>query len=57
MKLKDENEKGTIIINPDCSKSVEGILALGDLTNCFGKRMIIISPDGRKAALSSKNIS
>jgi len=40
-----------MIINPDCSKSVEGILAPGDLTNCFGKRMIIISPDGRKAAL------
>jgi hypothetical protein len=24
--LKDENEKGTIIINPDCSTSVKGIM-------------------------------
>ncbi|MFB0510182.1 MAG: FAD-dependent oxidoreductase, partial [bacterium] len=46
------NEKREIIINPDCSTNVRGIFACGDVTNCFGKRIIIASGEGAKAALS-----
>ncbi len=48
------NEKGEIIINPDCSTNIEGVFACGDVTNCFGKRIIIASGEGAKAALSVK---
>lgn len=48
------NEIGEIIINPDCSTNVEGIFACGDVTNCFGKRIIIASGEGAKASLSVK---
>jgi len=48
------NEKGEIIINPDCSTSVEGIFVCGDVTDCFGKRMVIPSGEGAKAVLSAK---
>jgi len=48
------NKKGEINIKPDCSTSVEGIFACGDVTDCFGKRIIIASGEGAKAALSAK---
>lgn len=47
------NEKGEIIISFDCSTREEGIFACGDVTNCFGKRIIIASGEGAKAALSA----
>jgi len=46
------NEKGEIIINYDCSTSYPGIFAAGDVTNAFGKRIIIASGEGAKAALA-----
>lgn len=48
------NEKGEIIINSDCSTNVEGIFACGDVTNSFGKRIIIASGEGAKACLATK---
>jgi alkyl hydroperoxide reductase subunit F len=48
------NERKEIVINPDCSTDVEGLFACGDVTNCFGKRIIIASGEGAKAALSVK---
>jgi alkyl hydroperoxide reductase subunit F len=48
------NEKGEIKINPDCSTNVRGIFACGDVTNGFGKRIIIASGEGAKAVLSVK---
>lgn len=48
------NEKGEIIINADCSTSCPGIFAAGDVTNAFGKRIIIASGEGAKAALAAK---
>ncbi|NOZ63472.1 MAG: FAD-dependent oxidoreductase [Caldiserica bacterium] len=48
------NEKGEIVINPDCSTNVEGIFACGDVTNAFGKRIVIASGEGAKAALRAK---
>jgi NADH-dependent peroxiredoxin subunit F len=48
------NEAGEIKINPDCSTSVAGIFACGDVTDGFGKRIIIASGEGAKAVLSAK---
>jgi alkyl hydroperoxide reductase subunit F len=48
------NERGEIIINPDCSTSCPGIFAAGDVTNAFGKRIVIASGEGAKAALAAR---
>jgi alkyl hydroperoxide reductase subunit F len=52
--LVDLNDRGEIIINPDCSTSDPGIFAAGDVTNAFGKRIIIASGEGAKAALAAR---
>ncbi|MEJ2703011.1 MAG: FAD-dependent oxidoreductase [Sedimentisphaerales bacterium] len=52
--LLDINDKGEIKIGPDCSTSAEGIFACGDVTEISGKRIIIASGEGAKAALSAK---
>ncbi|MFH1868818.1 MAG: FAD-dependent oxidoreductase [Candidatus Omnitrophota bacterium] len=46
------NEKAEIMINHDCSTNAKGIFACGDVTDCFGKRIVIASGEGAKAALS-----
>ena len=48
------NEKGGIIINSDCSSSVEGIFACGEVTGSLEKRINIASGQGAKAVLSVK---
>jgi len=48
------NDRGEIVINPDCSTSCPGIFAAGDVTNAFGKRIIIASGEGAKAALAAR---
>ncbi len=48
------NDRGEIIIQPDCSTSHPGIFAAGDITNAFGKRIIIASGEGAKAALAAR---
>jgi alkyl hydroperoxide reductase subunit F len=48
------NKKGEIIINPDCSTSFPGIFAAGDVTDVFGKRIIIASGEGAKAAIAAR---
>jgi NADH-dependent peroxiredoxin subunit F len=53
-RLVDVNERGEIVIRPDCSTSHPGIFAAGDITNAFGKRIIIASGEGAKAALAVK---
>jgi thioredoxin reductase len=40
--------------NPDCSTSYPGIFAAGDVTNAFGKRLIIAAGEGAKAALAAR---
>lgn len=52
--LCELNERGEIIINPDCSTSYPGIFAAGDVTNAFGKRIIIASGEGAKAAMAAR---
>lgn len=52
--LVDVNERGEIMIQSDCSTSLAGLFAAGDITNAFGKRIIIASGEGAKAALASR---
>jgi NADH-dependent peroxiredoxin subunit F len=52
--LVDLNDRGEIVIQPDCSTSYPGIFAAGDITNAFGKRIIIASGEGAKAALAAR---
>lgn len=52
--LLDLNEKGEITIGPDCSTSYPGIFAAGDVTSAFGKRIIIASGEGAKAAMAAR---
>jgi alkyl hydroperoxide reductase subunit F len=52
--LVSVNKRGEIIVGPDCSTSCQGIFAAGDVTNAFGKRIIIASGEGAKAALAAR---
>jgi alkyl hydroperoxide reductase subunit F len=52
--LVELNERGEIVVNSDCSTSCPGIFAAGDVTNAFGKRIIIASGEGAKAALAAR---
>jgi alkyl hydroperoxide reductase subunit F len=52
--LSHLNEKGEIIVNADCSTSYPGIFAAGDVTDAFGKRIIIASGEGAKAAMAAR---
>jgi len=52
--LVNLNERGEIIIKPDCSTSQPGIFAAGDVTNAFGKRIVIACGEGAKAVLSAR---
>ncbi|HEC15265.1 MAG TPA: YHS domain-containing protein [Sedimenticola sp.] len=48
------NKRGEIMINHDCSSSRPGIFAAGDVTDAFGKRIIIASGEGAKAAMAAR---
>ncbi len=48
------NGRGEVIIKYDCCTSYPGIFAAGDVTNAFGKRIIIASGEGAKAAMAAR---
>ena len=52
--LVELNSKGEIKINADCSTSAEGIFACGDVTDAYGKRIVIASGEGAKAVLRTR---
>ncbi|MFI5294318.1 MAG: FAD-dependent oxidoreductase [Thermodesulfovibrionales bacterium] len=52
--LVELNERGEIVIDSDCSTSCPGVFAAGDVTNAFGKRIVIASGEGAKAALAAR---
>lgn len=52
--LCELNERREIVIGPDCSTSYPGIFAAGDVTNAYGKRIIIASGEGAKAAMAAR---
>ncbi len=43
-----------IAVASDCSTDCPGLFAAGDVTNAFGKRIIIASGEGAKAALAAR---
>jgi NADH-dependent peroxiredoxin subunit F len=51
--LVKRNARGEIVIGPDGSTSAPGIFAAGDVTTAYGKRVIIASGEGAKAALAA----
>jgi alkyl hydroperoxide reductase subunit F len=53
-RLVQLNARGEIVIQPDCSTSQPGIFAAGDVSNAFGKRIIIASGEGAKAAMAAR---
>jgi len=52
--LVDLNERGEIVVAPDCSTGIPGLFAAGDVTSAYGKRIVIAAGEGAKAALSAK---
>lgn len=52
--LVELNDRREIIIHPDCSTSSPGIFAAGDVTNAYGKRIIIACGEGAKAAMAAR---
>jgi alkyl hydroperoxide reductase subunit F len=53
--LVERNDKGEVAIQPDCSTSRPGLFAAGDVTDAYGKRIIIAAAEGAKAALAVKH--
>jgi alkyl hydroperoxide reductase subunit F len=51
--LAEIDERGEIMIGPDASTRTPGLFAAGDVTNCFGKRVIVACGEGAKAALAA----
>jgi alkyl hydroperoxide reductase subunit F len=52
--LVEINQRGEIKIGKDCSTSQQGIYAAGDVTDAYGKRIIIAAGEGAKAAIAVK---
>jgi NADH-dependent peroxiredoxin subunit F len=52
--LVELNSKGEIKINADCSTSMNGVFACGDVTDAYGKRIIIASGEGAKVVLRTR---
>jgi NADH-dependent peroxiredoxin subunit F len=52
--MVDLNTQGEIRISPNCSTSRAGIFAAGDVTNAFGKRIIIACGEGAKAVMAAR---
>jgi alkyl hydroperoxide reductase subunit F len=50
--LAEINQRGEIMIGPDCSTRTPGLFAAGDVTDCFGKRVVVACGEGAKAALA-----
>ncbi|MDA3814089.1 MAG: FAD-dependent oxidoreductase [Candidatus Cloacimonetes bacterium] len=50
--IVDLNKKGEVLIENNCATSVPMIFAAGDVTNAFGKRIVIASGEGAKATMA-----
>ena len=50
--LVELNNRGEVKIGADCSTSTPGLFAAGDVTDAYGKRIIIAAGEGAKAALA-----
>lgn len=52
--LVELNDHGEVEIGPDCSTATPGLFAAGDVTDAYGKRIIIAAGEGAKAALAAR---
>lgn len=52
--LVELNERAEVVIAPDCATSMPGLFAAGDVTDAYGKRIIIAAGEGAKAALAAR---
>lgn len=52
--LVERNGRGEVVVNPDCSTSQRGLLAAGDVTDAYGKRILIAAAEGTKSALAAR---
>lgn len=52
--LVELNNRGEVKIGPDCSTATPGVFAAGDVTDAYGKRIIIATGEGAKAALAAR---
>lgn len=48
-----KNETGEIVVNCSCETNIPGIFAAGDVTDVYGKQIVIACGEGSKAALAS----
>lgn len=48
-----KNDKGEIIVNSTCETDVPGIFAAGDVTNVYGKQIIVACGEGAKASMAA----
>ncbi len=49
----EKNEMGEIIVNSRCETNVPGIFAAGDVTDVYGKQIIVACGEGVKATLAA----
>ncbi len=52
--LVKTNQAGEIIISKNCATNVPGIFAAGDITDSFGKQIVIACGEGAKAAMATE---
>ncbi len=52
--LANLNPRGEVEIGKDCSTSYPGLFAAGDVTDAFGKRIVIAAGEGAKATLAAR---
>jgi alkyl hydroperoxide reductase subunit F len=43
-----------VVTGKDCSTSTPGLFAAGDVSDAFGKRIVIASGEGAEAALAAR---
>ncbi len=46
------NERGEVVVDGNCRTGLPGLYAAGDVTNTFGKRILIAAGEGAKAVLA-----
>lgn len=51
--IVEMNERGEIIVDKSCATNVPGIYAAGDVTDGFGKQIIIAAGEGARASMAA----
>ena len=54
MGLVELNEKGEIVVDKDQQTSTPGVYAAGDVTDLFGKQIVLAAGQGGRAAMAAR---